>query len=312
MPIYKPSQLDFSNKKIKMIIYGVPSMGKSTLALSSPKPLLVDLDRGISRVEAIYRKDTLIAETFEVLKKDLKDSDLSSYETIIIDTGGALLELLKPYVIKMDAKNSTKSGDLALAGWGAIGREFKEFGEFVNGLGKHIIYVFHAVEDKEDDKARYRLSADGGTKNKIWEGIDLGGFLDMNGKERVINFSASERYFAKGNHQINGNYKVPVLKDGIANTFLTDLFAHYIDELNKSTKSLNEDKKAYDKAMTFVDIINGSENQEDINMAYAGLKKVKHALTSKVELFNILNQKANQLGLQFDKEKNSFELKDRG
>ena len=55
--IKKPNELNFNNKKISMIIAGVAGIGKTTLALSSPKPLLIDLDKGISRVEAKYRCD---------------------------------------------------------------------------------------------------------------------------------------------------------------------------------------------------------------------------------------------------------------
>ena len=35
---------------VKMMIYGQAGMGKSTLALSSPKPLLVDFDNGVKRI----------------------------------------------------------------------------------------------------------------------------------------------------------------------------------------------------------------------------------------------------------------------
>lgn len=306
MAIYKPNQLDFSSKKVKMIIYGVPSIGKTTLALSAPKPLLIDLDRGISRVEARYRQDTLIANTFDELMSDLKGSDLSNYETLVVDTGGGLLEQLKPYVMKKDAKNATRSGDLALAGWGAIAREFKEFGEFANQLGKHIIYVFHASEDKDGDITKYRLSADGSTKTKIWEGIDLGGFLEMSGKDRTINFSANDRSFAKGNHEINGSYKVPTLKDGVDNTFLTDLINTYLTKLNETTAVLSAETESYNRAMQFKLVIDGANNEVAVNNAYSGLKSLNHALTSKVELWNELNNKASELGLEFDKATDTF------
>ena len=118
MAIYKANELDFTNKKISVLIYGVPSIGKTTLALSAPRPLLIDLDKGIARVEAPYRKDTLIADTFEEMKNDLETSDLSNYDSIIIDTAGALLELEKSYVMKKEQKNATKTDRLL---WQAMG-----------------------------------------------------------------------------------------------------------------------------------------------------------------------------------------------
>lgn len=312
MAIYTASQLDFSNKKLSIIVYGVPSIGKTTLGLSAPKPLLVDLDKGISRVEPAYRKDTLIAGSFDELKDDLSKSDLSKYESIVVDTGGALLDLLKPYVIKQDSKNATKGGSLSLAGYGAIGREFKDFADFVKGLGKHIIYIFHASEDRDGDEVKYRLSAEGSTKTKIWESIDLGGFMEISGKDRTINFSANSRSFAKGNHEVNGSYKVPVLSNDSPNTFLSDLIKMYIEKLNDSTKKLNAEKTAYERAMAYKDVIASCETIGDVNDCYDGLKKVKHALTSKKELWTMLTDKAHGLGMAFDKVADKFILENRG
>jgi|SRR5690554_736556 len=306
MAIYKPKELDFTKKKVKMLIYGVPSVGKTTLGLSAPKPLLIDLDKGISRIESRYRKDVLIAETFEELKNDLSGNDLSSYETLVIDTGGALLDLLTPFVIKLEPRNSTKSGDLSLAGWGALGREFRLFSEFVNGLGKHIIYIFHADERYDQDFATYRLSAGGQTRTKIWEDLDLGGFIEMMGKKRTLNFTANDRFFAKGNNQINGSYEIPILKEGVENNFLTLLIDDYIDKLAKTVEIDTKEQEAYDRSMKYADIINIASDADAINTAYDGLKGLSHALTSKRELWTILNKKANTLGLKFDSKTDSF------
>ena len=65
MAIKKPEQLDFSNKNFTMIISGSPGIGKTTLALSAPDPILFDLDRGISRVRAEHRKPASEADTYE-------------------------------------------------------------------------------------------------------------------------------------------------------------------------------------------------------------------------------------------------------
>ena len=49
--IVKPSEMKFEGKKLFIIVAGVPGIGKTTLALSAPKPLLIDLDKGVDRVE---------------------------------------------------------------------------------------------------------------------------------------------------------------------------------------------------------------------------------------------------------------------
>ena len=40
--ITSPTDIRFDDKKLSVIIAGVPGIGKTTLALSSPKPLLID------------------------------------------------------------------------------------------------------------------------------------------------------------------------------------------------------------------------------------------------------------------------------
>ena len=47
--IKKPSELTIPST-VKMMIYGQAGTGKSTLALSTPKPLLLDFDNGVKRI----------------------------------------------------------------------------------------------------------------------------------------------------------------------------------------------------------------------------------------------------------------------
>ena len=54
--IRKASELSIPNT-IKMMIYGQSGMGKTTLALSAPRPLLLDFDGGVKRVNIAHVKD---------------------------------------------------------------------------------------------------------------------------------------------------------------------------------------------------------------------------------------------------------------
>ena len=53
MAIKKSSELDFSNKKISFLICARPGVGKTTLAESAPKPLIVDLENGIDSISGL-------------------------------------------------------------------------------------------------------------------------------------------------------------------------------------------------------------------------------------------------------------------
>ena len=54
---------------VKMMIYGQAGMGKSTLALSAPKPLLLDFDNGVKRVN-MDRLEASITRKFKRLSNN--------------------------------------------------------------------------------------------------------------------------------------------------------------------------------------------------------------------------------------------------
>lgn len=302
--IKKPNELNFSNKKFAVIVAGVPGIGKTTLALSSPKPLLIDLDKGVSRVVARYRTDTAEVENYDELVNDLQNTDLSNYETIVIDTGGKLLEMLKPVVIKEDAKNGKRDGNLSLQGYGAIKRKFAQFVSFVKGLNKHLIFVFHATEVQlADDIIGLRIRMEGSSKDEIWDDIDIGGFVEMRGNTRTIGFSNCSRYYAKGTHGINGIYDIPVLENGVKNNFFTNLFNSIQNELQKE----NIEASKYAVAMQTINDVNICGNLSQINQTFDKIKTMEHHLTSKEELWFALTEKAKSLGFKFNKETKQFE-----
>ena len=56
--IKKPNELTVKTT-LSALIYGQPGMGKTTLALSAPNPVLFDYDGGIHRVNAAHRVPTV-------------------------------------------------------------------------------------------------------------------------------------------------------------------------------------------------------------------------------------------------------------
>ena len=302
--IVKPSEMKFEGKKLFIIIAGVPGIGKTTLALSAPKPLLIDLDKGVDRVETRYRTDTDVVGSYEELRNDLEKTDLSPYETIVIDTGGKLLEMLKPVVIARDQKNAQTNGELSLKGYGAVKKMFNEFVSFVKGLNKHIVMVFHATEVTDGEMTKLRIRVEGKTRDEVWDSVDIGGFLEMRGNKRIIGFSNCDRYYAKGTHGIHGTYDVPVLNGGNNNTFLTGLINKVLNDLTSENKEFAE----YQELMrVLLPHITNADNARLLNKAYDEVKKAEHKLTSKNELWNALNERAKALGLEYDKDRNVFD-----
>jgi len=296
--IKKPEELDFSNKKLAIIIGGVAGIGKTTLGLSAPKPLLIDLDNGVARVNVKHRKDTDVVSSYEELISDLKTSDLSPYETIVIDTGGKLLEMMKPVVIKEDPKNGQSDGSLTLKGYGAIKRKFASFVSMVKGLGKNIVFIFHATEVQlKEQTIGLRIRIEGSTKDEIWDDIDLGGFIEMNGNKRTIGFGNTDRYYGKGTYGIRGIYDIPELKGNTPNNFLTLLFEKIQEDLAKDTKELNEYNALMDE---FYGKLSQVDGVDKLNALLGEIAGYNHILTSKNEMWAKLLEKATELGASYD------------
>ena len=303
--IKKPEEMDFTNHKIAMLLSGLAGIGKTTLALSAPKPLLIDLDNGVSRVEARHRTDTLICSSYEEMVSDLKNTDLSPYETIVVDTGGKLFELMKPSIIKENPKYGKSDGTLSLQGYGIAKKKYAEFIRFIKSLDKNLVMVFHATEVVLDEQTTgLRIRIEGGTKDEIWDDMDLGAFMEIKGKRRTLGFSNCERYYAKGTHGIHGIYDIPDLADNaVKNTFLADLFKKVNDDLNADSKQVIEYKAVMQR---ITPVINACKNAQDLNNALELIKGESHVSTSEKELKFALMGKAKELGIIYDKQANSF------
>ena len=309
--IKKPNEVVKTTKKIRFLLAGFPGIGKTTLALSAPKPLHIDVDRGVDRVQAKNRRDFIQPENYEELLQDLK-SDLSDYETLVFDTGGKLLDLMKPYVIRLDSKNGQKDGqNLSIKGYGAVGKEFQRLMDYAfYQLNKNVVVIFHAKEDKDGEATKLRILVEGSTKDNVWQPMDLGGFMEMYNGKRTIGFDNCERYFAKGTHGIKGIMEIPSLDDSsIPNDYLTKLFAKVNENIQKESDYFEEQNKEYEKVMNEVKPKIDSMTIDNVNEIIELIKNTNHILTSEKELKHIFKTKTEELELVWNKDTKQYEKK---
>lgn len=303
--IVKPENMNFSDKKFSMIIYGSPGVGKTTLALSAPDPILLDFDRGISRVSAAHRKDTAFCNTYLEVLQDINSPDMRDYQTVVIDTGGSFVTFLKDWAMT-EKGAKTKSGEFnGLKGFGFVKSEWNRFTEDVKTrLNKNIIYVFHSNEGADKDgNPIQRLVCEGSVRNTVWTPCDFGGYVQMIGDQRVICFTPEQEFFAKGCHGIVGRRPIPAIGPNDKNDFLTRLF----DEAKANIAAENEAfaplREQYEHVM--VEVTEIVENIHDLESADAAAKAIpalEHALTSKKEASEMLKNKTARLGFKWSKE----------
>jgi len=316
MAIVRPENMDFTKQTFSAIIYGSPGMGKTTLALSAPSPILIDFDHGVSRVSAKHRVPTIMCSTYEEVLADVDSPDMKEFETIVIDTGGSFVSFLKDWATRTKKDAKTQKGTVnTLKVYGHVKTEFAAFTEKITKvMNKNVIYVFHSQEQADKDgNTVQRLMCEGAARNTVWNGCDFGGYLQMVNNQRTICFTPTDEFFAKGTHGINGNRPIPTLDGARPNDFMTRLFEEarqsIISEKAESEKLMAQYEDTMDMVRTCV------ENVVDIetaNMAVESIQNFEHALTSRTESLALLKAKTDSLGIKYSKAAGGYIAKDGG
>lgn len=304
MAIRKPEQMDFSGKKFNLVLAGPPGVGKTTVAMSAPNPILFDLDNGVSRLRAEHMGVTSSNDTYEGLLEDMQSEEYKQAESVIIDTGGSLIQLMQPWAKKQDAK-AARDGR---AMFGVIKREFDRLMYQIRAIDKkHCIIIFHTTEVQKGDIVTTRLSCEGSAKDIVWTPADLGCYMFMMGGKRRMGFTPTEEYFAKSCYGIGGIRNVPELKPGEKNDFLTRLFEEAKQNLENDMAAFAPQKQAYDEAMAAGRaLIEKADSLEALTEAANGIRGLNHSLTSKAELGTLIGERARALGGTWSKEANSY------
>lgn len=304
--IQMPENMTFTDKNFSMILYGAPGLGKTTLALSAPSPILIDFDHGVSRVKAYHRKPTMVCRTYEEVLSDIECPEVAEAKTIIIDTGGSFVTYLQDWAMRTNpAQNRQKNGALSLKGFGAVKQEFQRFTNHVRDvLRKNIIYVFHSDEQKDKDgNPIQRLLCEGAVRNIVWQPCDFGGYIQMIGNRRVISFTPETEFFAKGCYGIEGAREIPTLAPTDANDFLTRLFDEARANIEADNEAFAPMREQYDAAMSAVSEILSTITDADTAMqAASAISSLNHALTSLKEARALLKEKTDSLGLKYSRE----------
>lgn len=264
---------------------------------------LFDLDNGIARVRAEHRKMASVCETYEELLSDMKSEEYKNAATIVLDTGGSLVQMMQPWAKTQEPK-AARDGR---AMFGVVKREFDRLTWQIRQDGKNVVIVFHTTEVQKGDVTVTRLSCEGSAKDIVWTPADFGGTMFQRGKKRIICFAPTEEAFGKGCFGIHGEYEVPELAPGMPNTFLTDLFEQARKNIADEQEKFSKDKKIYDEAVREGTLcIDSVKCADDATACVARLREITHALTSKAELSGKLQNKVNALKLRWDKQSGKY------
>lgn len=306
--IRKPTELN-QKKLFKGLIGGSPGIGKSTLGVSAPNPLLIDTDDGWDRIPAQFRVPIIQPQDYNEVLNDLREDnpELADFETLVFDTGGSLLDYMKPWAIKKDMKNGQKDGiTLSMRGYGAVGNEFMRLMNYcIKILKKNIIVIFHLAERTENDELVYRLDVEGQTKKNIWKIMDFGGIMISVNNNRVLGFSPTDQYYAKGTHGLQGLREVPNPEKTGENIFLTNLFTELNSNIEKESVIVDE----YNIIMKEIKhIISTVKDVKTAEKAKEKISILNHIFSSKHEASTLMKAKLKELKIIY---KNGKFVKDK-
>lgn len=278
--------------RLNLVLYGPPGLGKTSLAFTADKPLLLDFDKGAHRASG--RKDSSPVTSWEDIAGITAD-DLAPFNTVIVDTAGRALDILTADIIRKDPKKGY-GGALNLQGYGVLKSQFIAFLKLLNGFGKDVILLAHMDEQRNGDEIIERLDVQGGSKGEIYKAADAMGRLSMRSGARWLNFSPSDAAFGKNPGQLEP-MQIPHHERPEFDGFLARIIQQTKDKLNTLSEEQIEAQSLLEKwRLSIADL-------EDVAQFNATLPEIKALPKSVQALFAAA---ATSKGLVFDAKKKAY------
>lgn len=161
----------FPPRSVMVIIVGTPFSYKTSLTLTAKNPLLFDFEKGSERAHGraeTYRVDN----SWKEVEDDLAAGLLDAYDSVIADTGGALVD---DYLWEYGLKVKYTRNDMQ--NWGTVKTLFKTFFSTIRGKGKDLIVISHEKSKDKNDETVYDLDISGGGKQLLLRQADQIGFI---------------------------------------------------------------------------------------------------------------------------------------
>lgn len=301
----QPSELKH-NQPISCLIYGQPGTGKTTIALSADKPVLIDLDRGLYRVEKRFQCPSLQVENYQQILDLLKSGELAPFNTIVIDTLGKLVDRMGDYVARQNPKFKQGDGTLSMKAWGAIKVQFTALVKQIFNSNKSVIFVAHEKEDKDDDIRFVRPDVSGSSGKDIVKELDLMGYMEMKGNKRTVSFTPNEKYYAKNALNLPPVIEVPNTASG--NTFFQDKIVAAVAEKRRQEAELLAD---YESLKNIIETKVGEiKDIAGLNEIYGEIRGLQVIWDSQFFANKLLKEKSVELKAKYSKETGKFEVAD--
>jgi len=274
---------------LKVLVYGEPGVGKTSVASTAEAPILLDFDKGAYRTP--FRSDVMEVSNF--LEIFSISEHLKNYKTIIIDTVDTFLDFIGSHILQDDPRLAKNK----LQFYGRLKDEFSNVMKVFSAQNKDIIMISHLKEKEEGDLRIKRPAITGGSYDKVLQVADLVGFMYMANTNRVINFNPTDTSVGKNSANLD-LVTVPNLNNNP--TFFKELLQKVKQSLNIA---IQNEKKAVDIVKEFKDIIEDAD-LEVLNSLLSDLPTLNTA--TKKQVWELMKRRASKLNLVFDNNSKLF------
>lgn len=312
MGLIKKSNEIAIQRNVKMMVYGQAGMGKTTLALSAPNPLLLDFDNGVKRVNNAHLDDSVgivqISNWQEVIQLLTQEqAELAAFDTIVVDTIGKMMDFIIAY--------RCNGRQPRVQDWGTINNDFKWFVSSLSQLQKHIIFVAHRDSRKEGDDTVFIPALREKNYNSIVTELDLLGYVEMkneNGlQKRTITFDPTSRNDGKNTCQLPGVMVIPNILDQNgqptqANDFIQKaIIAKYQGMIAVKEEAVKKYNEALEEIRQAVDIMTDAQGANHFLAHISDYKDLGNSIL--IFARDLFSKRVKALGLKYNKETKQYE-----
>jgi hypothetical protein len=140
-------------KRLKMLMYGSPGVGKTTASIQFPNSYIIDTEKGTDFYnKTITKSGSVVLQTLDIdeIKAEIKEllTTNHEYKTLIIDPITKLYESVQQKwtgVFERYAKTEKEKevGDFGLRYWGKVKSDWKELLRLILNLDMNVIITSH-------------------------------------------------------------------------------------------------------------------------------------------------------------------------
>lgn len=285
-------------KRIRVLIYGQPGLGKTSTAFTANKPLLLDFDKGAhrSRQRKHIKEINAWSDVVEMMQNGA--SELAPFETIVVDTTGRCLDVIGAHLIASNYKLGNKNGALSLQGWGELKGVFASWMKQLTLLDKDVVLIAHDKEEKDGDVKTVRPDVQGGSYGEVMKVVDFAGYLYKNNNERTLDFNPTDKWVGKN----AADFSPLVIPDF---TSEPDWFSVILQKMKDAMSSNAITSASVENVVTeWEDTIMGFTSADDFNKVFPQLSTLNKAVLTQVA--SVLRKRREELGIAFDKDTKTF------